>query len=222
MGPIYKSFLKAVQEHDKETAMKICLDALENKRIDLITLYEDVLTLALNSIIEEFEDEDMLIWQEHVRSSIILSIIENCYGYILEERDRLGLKHEEKVIVLCPKYEDHLIGARMVQDVFTMAGYDSTFIGANTPWKTILKAIEVIEPSIISMSVTNFYNIVEAKRTIEMINSRFDYGIKFIIGGYAFSKEKDLYKQIGGDIHLNSLEDILTLNERLKREVEIV
>lgn len=220
MGTIYKTFLAAVQEQDKEKSMKICIEALENKKIDLITLYEDVLTRGLNSIIEEFEDEEMLIWQEHVRSSIILSIIENCYGHVLEERDRLGLKREEKVIVLCPKYEDHLIGARMVQDIFTISGYDSTFIGANTPWRTILKAIEVIKPDIISMSVTNFYNIVEAKRTIDMINTRFNYGIKFILGGYAFSKEKDLYKQIGGDIHFNNLEDIFRLDQRLKEEVE--
>ena len=29
---------------------------------------------------------------------------------------------EKDVIVLCPKYEDHLIGARMVQDIFTLSG----------------------------------------------------------------------------------------------------
>nr|WP_300001593.1 cobalamin-dependent protein [Tissierella sp.] len=221
MGSIYKPFLKALQEHDKERAMSICLDSLENKTIDLITLYESILTRALNAIIEEFEEEEMLIWQEHVRSSIILSIIENCYSYILEESRLQGLKKKERVIVLCPQYEEHLIGARMVQDIFTLSGYDSTFIGANTPWRTILKAIEVIKPEIISISVTNFYNTIEAKRTIEMIKEFAGYEIKFVLGGYAFSKEKDLYKEVGGDLHIQYLGDIFAVEELLKEEVKV-
>jgi methanogenic corrinoid protein MtbC1 len=60
----------------------------------------------------------------------------------LEERDHLGKKKEEKVIVMCPEFEDHDMGARMVSDFFTIAGYEAVFIGAKTPIKTILKAVE--------------------------------------------------------------------------------
>ncbi|OLS03466.1 cobalamin B12-binding domain-containing protein [Tissierella creatinophila] len=210
MENLYVEFLTALRKQDKETAMKICMQELENGNIDIISLYEKILTEALNSVEEEFEDEDILIWQEHVRSAIILSIIENCYRYVLKERTKLGLEKKGKVMVLCPKYEDHIIGARMATDIFTIAGYQTTFIGADTPCRAVLKAIETIRPDIISISVTNFYNIIETKRTIDMIKNHFNYGIKFILGGDAFRKSKDMYKEIGGDIYLESLQDIFS------------
>lgn len=215
MESLYNEFLTSLRKHDKESSMKICMEALENKTINIVSLYEEILAKGLNSVIDEFEDEDMLIWQEHVRSSIILSIIENCYGYILEERDRLRLKNKDKIIVLCPKYEDHIIGARMASDIFTIAGYETTFIGADTPCRAILKAIETIKPDIISISVTNFYNIIETKKTIDIIREHFNYGIKFILGGDAFKRNKDMYKEIGGDIYLENLQDIFSFKEEV-------
>lgn len=215
MEELYKSLLKALKEHDKERAVKISIHALENGTVDLMTLYESVIRPALNNVIEEFEDENTLIWQEHIRSEIIISIIENSYLYVLKERDKRNTKINKKVIVLCPKFEDHVIGAKMVTDIFTIAGYETIFIGANTPWRTIIKSIESIRPDIISISVTNFYNLIETKKTIDRIKSEFDYKIKFVLGGHAFKGSKDTYKEIGGDVYLGKLEDIFSLAEEV-------
>lgn len=213
---LYEMLLIALKEHDKEKAVKISIEALENKVVDIITLYESIIGPALNNVIDEFEDEDMLIWQEHIRSEIIISIIENAYLYVLKERDERKIKIDKKVMVLCPKFEDHLIGAKMVTDIFTIAGYETVFLGANTPWKTIIKSIESIRPDIISMSVTNFYNLIESKKTIDSIRAEFDYKIEFILGGYAFKGSIDTYKKIGGDIYLEKLEDIYSLAEEVR------
>lgn len=216
MEELYEKLLFALKKHDKERAVKISIEALENKTVDIITLYESIIRPALNSVIDEFEDENTLIWQEHIRSEIVISIIENAYLYVLKERDERNTKMDEKIMVLCPKFEDHVIGAKMVTDIFTIAGYETVFIGANTPWRTIIRSIESKRPDIISMSVTNFYNLIEAKKTIDTIKKEFDYKIKFILGGYAFKGSKDTYKEIGGDMYLEKLEDIFSLAEEVK------
>ncbi len=79
--------------------------------------------------------------------------------------------------------------------------------------RQVLKAIETIRPDIITISVTNFYNIIETKKTIYRINDTFDYGIKFILSGHAFKNSKDKVKEIGGDLYLEKLEDIFSLKE---------
>lgn len=213
MDNLFEKLLKALKDHDKEAVFKMVIKALEEKKVDIITLYESMLTPALNNVTDEFEDENMLIWQEHLRSEIIIAIIENAYPYVLKERDQRNSCKEKKIMVLCPKFEDHSIGARMAVDIFTIAGYEITFIGANTPWKAVLKAIEVKRPDIISMSVTNFYNLIEAKKTISAIKAHVDYQIQFILGGYAFKNSKDQYKKIGGDLYLERLKDIFLLDE---------
>ena len=171
------------------------------------------MTPALNSIIDDFKDEEDLIWKEHVRSGIIRTIIESAYPFVLKERDKRGKINGEKVIVMCPRFEDHELGARMVSDFFTIAGYESVFIGANTPEKTIIKAVEEIKPKYISMSVTNYYNLISTKKTIDIIKENFKYGIKFLLGGQAFASNPEAYKEVGGDLLLKSFDDILGLKE---------
>lgn len=208
---IYNNLLEALKIQSKENALNICMKALENGEIGVVDLYEKVLTPVLNNIIEEYEDHEELIWKEHVRSGIIRTIVENSYPYVMKTRRKLNMRINKGVIVLCPRFEDHEIGARMVNDFFTIAGYNATFIGGNTPEKTLLQAIECIKPRYISMSITNFYNLVAAKDTIELIKRESPYTMKFLLGGYAFSKDNNYHKEIGGDLLLKSFNDILEL-----------
>lgn len=211
---LYEQLSLALKEENRGLAMELCLTALDEKTISIMDLYQDILGPALNSIIQEYDgDEDNLIWKEHVRSGIIRGIIEASYPFVLKEAAEIGREMKESVIVMCPRYEEHEIGARMVSDFYTIAGYKSTFIGANTPEKTILKAIETIRPGIISISVTNYYNLVALKKTIDEIKNNFNYPIKFVVGGYAFNKNINAYKEVGADIQLKSFKDVLDLDK---------
>lgn len=214
MKQILEKLVDYLKAEDKESAINLCISYLENKQVSIIELYESILTPALNNIIDEYEDdEENLIWNEHVRSGIIRSIVECSYPYVLEKRRELGLENMGSVIVMCPRFEDHELGARMISDFFTIAGYDSTFIGANTPEKTIIKAIESIKPKYVSMSVTNYYNLVATKKTLDHIKSTVNNQITFLLGGFAFSSNPNSYKEIGGDKLLNSFNDILDLSK---------
>lgn len=211
MENIYNNLLSILKLEDKEKALKLCIESLEIGLVNVIDLYKSILTPALNSIVDEYEEDDTLIWKEHVRSGIIRTIIENCYPYVIKERDARGNRNLGNIIVMCPRYEDHEIGARMATDFFTIAGYNAIFIGGNTPEQTMIKAVEDIKPIYISMSVTNYYNLIAANKTIDLIKKNFDYGIKFILGGYAFVAQPNYYKDIGGDMLLKDFEDILEL-----------
>lgn len=211
MEALYEEFLGHLKREDKEKALMLSLESLEKNNISVIELYQGILGPALNSIIDEFKNDEDLIWKEHVRSGIIRTIIESAYPFVLKERDKRAELNGEKVIVMCPRFEDHELGARMVADFFTIAGYDSIFIGANTPEKTIIKAVEKVKPKYISMSVTNYYNLISTKKTINIIKENFKHEIKFLLGGQAFDSNPEAYKEIGGDLLLKSFDDILGL-----------
>jgi methanogenic corrinoid protein MtbC1 len=215
MDMLYEKLLKYLQREDKEQSLELCMEVLKSGEIEVVELYEEVLTPALNNIIHENLDEvDNLIWKEHVRSGIIRTIIENSFSFVLKDKIKYNFNHVENVIVMCPKFEDHDIGARMVSDFFTIAGYNSTFIGANTPESTILKAIESINPKYISMSITNYYNLVATKKTINRIKEN-SPKITFLLGGYAFNNNPNIYKDIGGDYLLKSFQDVLNLSREV-------
>lgn len=215
MDMLYEKLLNYLQQENKEKSLELCMEALKSGEIEVVELYEEVLTPALNNIMHENLDEvDNLIWKEHVRSGIIRTIIENSFSYVLKDKIKYNFNQGENVIVMCPRLEDHDIGARMVSDFFTIAGYNATFIGANTPESTILKAIESIEPKYISMSITNYYNLVATKKTIDRIKEK-NPNIIFLLGGYAFNSNTNIYKDIGGDYLLKSYQDILNLSRKV-------
>lgn len=208
---IYNKLFEALKDADKEASLNICIKALEKKEIGVVELYENILAPILNNIVDEYKEDEMLIWKEHVRSGIVRTIIENCFPYVIETRRRLNNNIDKSVIVLCPKFEDHEIGARMVTDFFTIAGYNAIFIGGNTPEDTIIEAIEDIRPKYISIGISNYYNLIETKKTIEFIKRESPYSMKFLLGGYAFNNNN--YKDIGGDLILKTYGDISKLEE---------
>lgn len=212
---LYKKILIALQKEDKELALKLAINALENGEIKVVHLYETILLPALNSIIDEYKEDEELIWREHVRSGIVRTIIENAYPFILKERKELD-PSRGRVIVMCPEYEDHELGAKMVSDYFTLEGYDSTFIGAKTPRNTILKAIEIINPKYLCISVTNHYNLISTKKTIDAIKEKIKENPIFILGGSAFNSNPEAYKDVGGDLVLKGYNDIKNLHKEVE------
>lgn len=217
MEELYNTVLTALQVENKEVAVKASINALKDEKLKVAELYEHILVPALNNIINEYSDDSELIWREHVRSGIIRTIIESAYPYILEERKHVEVD-KGRVIVMCPEYEDHELGAKMVSDFFKLAGYDSTFIGARTPFKTIMQAIQVIRPKYVTFSVTNYYNLISVKKTIQNIKDKINYPLIFIVGGSAFKSNPSVFIEVGADLLLNSFSDIYDLAN--KEEVE--
>ncbi len=216
MVEFYNQLMVFLNDEDKENAMKLCINALQGKSISVVDLYQNILTPALNSIIDEFPEDEELIWREHVRSGIVRSIIESAYPYVLRTKEELGLYKSESVIVMCPEFEDHELGARMVSDFFTIAGYNSTFIGAKTPENTVLKAVNIIRPKYICISVTNHYNLISTGKIIKKVREHASQDIKVILGGSAFTANPHAYKTVGGDLLLKYYDDIENLHKELE------
>lgn len=210
MNEFYKEVLTALQAEDKERTVLLTMNALKENKLSVVDLYEKILAPGLASVIDEYPILEDLIWREHVRSGIIRTIIESAYPYILEQRKE---PNGQKVIVLCPEHEEHELGARMVADFFRLEGFNATFVGARTPASTIHKAIEIVEPDYLVISVTNFYNFVSVKKTIEDIRKKSAHDLTIVVGGRAISANPEAVEFVGADFELNGYEAIKELRE---------
>lgn len=210
MEEFYKEILQALQAEDKQEALRLCMDALEEKKISVADLYENVLSPALSHVIEEYPDTDDLIWREHIRSGIIRTIIESAYPYVIEERKE---PNGEQVVVMCPEYEDHELGARMATDFYRLEGFDATFVGARTPLTTVLKALDIVQPKYLVISVTNFFNFISVRSTVETLKKEAGYDLTIILGGRAVEANPDVANFVGADLALQNYEAIQKLSE---------
>lgn len=208
MHPYYEPFLKLVNEENKDEAMTYVLNLLKNKKIELYDLYDFFLRPVLNEFVCSSEDEEICIWKEHVRTSIVRTILESTYPYLIEIKKSVP-KNNQKVVVVCPSEEFHEVGAIIVTNYFSLAGFDAQYIGANTPKNDILSAVKALKPDYLALSVTNYYNLVVTKQITEQVKGLFP-NVKIIVGGNAFNKPGAL-EHLVYDYHLTHKEDIFKL-----------
>lgn len=222
MDEIIQKVDEFLNKTEKEKLIFYIIDALATGKIDIVALYEKILAPALKNIASNDKTQEIRIWQEHIQTSMVRTAIECCYPYVIKERDgRYRIKQDKKVSVLCPLGEYHEIGPRMASDFFTLCGYEALFVGGNTPKDEMLSIIQTLRPDYIAISVSNYYHIIAAQRTIKEIRKRVDYSGKILVGGYAFKRNVDLYKEIGADKLIDTFEDIFTLEGECVHEAGI-
>ncbi len=214
MDMYYDKFLHMLEEEDKENCVEFALSKLESGEIDVITLYKEILEPSLNNMTCKLSEKKICVWKEHVRTSIVRTILECSYPYILKEKKKNHVKNNKgKIVVVCPPEEYHEIGAIMAANFFILNGFDTIFVGSNTPKEDFIGAIDYIKPKYVAISVTNYYNLVAAKNIIKEIKNTANYPIQILVGGYAFNSNPDALYQIGADRLLQTYEDIKKFGE---------
>lgn len=213
MREFLQEFVSVLDREDKERAVHHVTQLLDAGDVGIVQLYTEVLAPALNEWECRERDPDVCVWREHVRSSIVRTIVEMAYPYVLRERDASGIERKDaRVVVVCPPEELHEIGPRMVADFFTLAGYQVTFVGANTPIDTMLTSVGLVKPDYVAVSVTNYYNLVALRRTLERIRGTLPEGTEILVGGRAFEGRPGLAVELKADHLLMTFGDIMALD----------
>lgn len=218
MNPYYETFEKLLQEEKKQEAVTLALDLLSTGKIDTVTLYSEILTPVLNNMQCFLAEKQLCVWKEHVRTAAVRTIVECCYPFVIKERDRLAPPHRGTAVVICPPEEYHDLGARMAADFFTLCGFDTIFVGSNTPFADFSAAAELIRPDIIAIGVSNYYNLVITRKIIAELRKRIGSNCKIIVGGTAFSDSPENLAAVGADDVTQTFEDIKRISATFNSE----
>lgn len=187
----YEEFYDAFDALDKEKCVNLAYDALVQKEQSIETLYENILKKALSNISDVETDPDHKIWKEHIQSSIIRTIVEMAFPFVLKERksEILG-----KAAVVCPDGEEHELGARMVSDYISLLGYETYFVGKSTPKKEFIDMIKTMDLSVVALSVTNYYNLSQTLKTIQLIRETYP-DLTILLGGHGIEANSESLSQ---------------------------
>ena len=222
ISKVYEEFLQYFQKEDKERSVNFLMQLLSHGELSVVDCYTKILTPALYAIAGNTKKQEITISQEHIRTGIARTIVECCYPYVIAERNMnycIPEKERKKIIVLCPEEEYHEIGPRMVADFFTLHHYNTIFVGGNTPREDFAKILSSIQPDYVAISVSNYYNLVVAKRMIERVKKELDKKAKIIVGGYAVISKQVKKEELGADYLFSSYDDIKMLSKEDYKDV---
>ena len=211
---LYEKFLSYLKKEDKKHSVLYALSLLDENKLTIKELYANILAPSLIHFECDVDDEDICIWKEHTRTSIIRTILESVYQYIIKSIDETKTIHK-KIVVLTPAFEYHEIGAIMVSHMMMLEGFDANYIGANTPKHDIISALRAYHPDFIALSVTNPYNIVVTQQICDEIK-RFFPEIKIILGGQAFANQAAI-SSVKYDYLLSDFDAIKTFADEVRK-----
>ncbi|WP_125869939.1 cobalamin B12-binding domain-containing protein [Williamwhitmania taraxaci] len=123
-----------------------------SKKQTIQELYEDIIKKALYEVGELWENNKISVATEHLASSIVEAILNELYGKVISEK-----RINKKVVVACIESEFHQIGIKMISDVFEMNGWNSYFLGANTPIHDLIEFTRKIKPDFLAISLSIYF-----------------------------------------------------------------
>lgn len=177
--PLYRKYLDALLAGRRHECTEIVQELLDSE-IEVINLYQGLFQRSMYRVGELWENNIITVAKEHLATSITEGLLNLIYPSIFAT-ERVG----RKAVISCNVNEYHQVGGKMVADILELNGWDSMFLGANTPSEDMLKFIQEAKPDFVGLSLSIISNLNILKDTIELIRADFRQ-IDLMVGGQAF------------------------------------
>ncbi len=202
-------FLRRLLDKDLRSAGRLVLDAVENGT-PVKDIYLHVFQRSQHEIGRLWQTNRITVAEEHYCTAATQLIMSRLYPRIFST-DRCG----RRLVAACVGGELHEIGIRMVADFFEMDGWDTYYIGANTPAESIAAAAEEQEADVLALSATMIFHLRLLRDIIDRVRAAGRGDVKILVGGYPFNVSGDLWKKVGGDGSARDAQEAVRAAERL-------
>ena len=199
----YFKYFQCLLKGNRRECREIVLSLLEND-VDIKSLYVDLFQRALYETGELWAQNQVSVAVEHMATSITESLFPLVYPKIFMAEHTGG-----KAIISCVANEFHQIGGKMVADILELNGWDTLFLGANTPLLDLMDLINEQQPDQVGLSLSLYSNLPYLLSIIDSIRERYPR-LPLFVGGQAF--------RFGGSEVLSRYEEVTQINSLAELE----
>lgn len=205
-----QSYLSHLLQGQRHTASQLILNAVKNG-VGVKEIYLQVFQRTQYEIGRLWQINQITVAQEHYCTAATQLIMSQLYPYIFATE-----KTGQVLVATCVGGELHEIGMRMVSDFFEMAGWDTFYLGANTPASSILSELKQRRASVLAISATMTFHLSATTRLIQAVRADSELtAVKIIVGGYCFNIEPTLWQQVGADGYALDAQQAIEVADKL-------
>lgn len=195
---------------DRHLASQLIMDAVKDGT-SVKDIYMHVFQPSQQEIGRLWQMNQVSVAQEHFSTAATQLIMSQLYPYIFATE-----KTGNRLVATSVGGELHEIGVRMVTDFLEMEGWDTYYLGANTPTDSILRTIEDRQPGVMAISATITTHVSKVAALIDSIHASVnDFPVKVIVGGYPFNVARNLYHQVGADGYARNAQEAISVAQSL-------
>ena len=197
----FTTYLERLLQGDQKECGLI-VQRLLAEGVSFENLYVGLFQRAMYHTGELWMKNKISVATEHLVTAITLSMMTLVHPLLLDSS-----RNGKTAVVTCVGGELHQVGGKMVSDMFELHGWDSYFLGGNTPVEGLLELIEEKQPEVLCLSVSLSSHIGQFKETVEKTRSRFP-DLNILAGGQAFFHNSN---EGNGDPRLSYLRSLYEL-----------
>jgi methanogenic corrinoid protein MtbC1 len=205
MSRLAHQYLDNLLRGERSVSSRLILDEVA-QGASIKDIYLHVFQPSQYEIGRLWQINQISVAQEHYCTAATQLIMSQLYAHILNTK-----KNGRRLVATGVGGELHEIGLRMLADFFEMEGWDTYYLGSNTPASTIVQTLTERKSDVLAISVTMTFHISLAAALIQQVRA-FDSGrlIKILIGGYPFNIEPELWRQVNADGYAANAEQAIT------------
>lgn len=188
-------YLQRLLEADRFGATKLIRDAAASG-VEVRRLYLDVFEPVQREIGRLWQIQQISVAREHFASATTQMAMSQLYERIFDPE---ALRVGRCLVAACIGDELHEIGLRMVADLVEMAGWDSIFLGANTPTAAIAQTLRETGAEVLALSCSMVVHVEKIRLAIAELRQQGFVDITILVGGYPFNLAPELAELVGAD-----------------------
>lgn len=192
------AYLAAVLAGDMYEARQTAEAAVQGPE-DMRGFYLEVLQPAMYEIGRRWQTGEISVAQEHLATAIAGRVMASFYVRFLNRRPTKG----SAVITASPN-EFHELGARMIADFLELDGWDTAFLGADTPTDELIRLLRARPHDLLGVSVTMPFNLDKVAELVRKVRAVPELStLKIMVGGNAFHMAEDIQNTLQVDGYAN-------------------
>ena len=192
-GDLAADFLGTMLRGERSRAVSMIVDAVEGG-LSIRDAYLGVFQPVQREVGELWMENRISVAQEHFCTAVTQLTMSQLYPKLFG-----GPRNGRSFVAAVIGGDLHEVGLRMVSDFFEMAGWDTYFMGANTPAEAIYAAVQDRHAHLLGLSVTIAEHLPELEATIGDLRDLREEGLRVMVGGWPFLDDPDLVKGVGAD-----------------------
>lgn len=194
LTPLAHQYLEALRRGERGLAGRLVLDTVASGT-SVKEIYLHVFQPAQREVGRLWQTNRISVAEEHYCTAATQLIMSQLYPYIFATEKKGGT-----LVATCVAGDLHELGVRMVADFFEMDGWNTYYLGANTPHDSIISTVIQRAAEVLAISATMTYHVEAVRELIGVVRQKPALAkVKILVGGYPFSRDPQLWRALGAD-----------------------
>lgn len=207
---LQQQYLAALLATRRGEAMRLVLEAVQTGT-SIESIYLDVLQPTLQQLGDRWQTGEISVAEEHYCSAATHVVLSQLQPYLLSNHTSV-----KTLVAACVGEELHELGLRMVANLFERSGWNTVYLGPNTPAESITEAIIANQAQVLAVSVTLTRHLFALSDVVGLVRSSAGCEhVKLLVGGYPFHVDPLLWKRIGADATASDAKEAVDVTDRL-------